>query len=237
MVNLSGVWMDNDGGDLTPDNFAKMLKVPLVIFNTFSSTVANPRWRVWIPTSHLLTPAAHKELIGQICKMLIDRKFYGKRYIAKHPDLKLKHHGFDEGKFAPASLFHLPSQANAGREASFFLAHNWENELLDPYQWIDRTIVDHREPVIVKPARPPLEALERVNEARIEAANENWLLHDPQTGNQAFFNLAVAYRRSGLGWYDAEPLLRQQAQAAHGAKSVADRLTDLKGYGRKIWRP
>ena len=197
LVSLSGIWMDNDGGDLAPDQFAKMLKVPLIIFNTFSSTNANPRWRVWIPTSHLLTPEAHKELIAQIRKMLIDRKFYGKSYIAKHPDRRVKHHGFDEGKFAPASLFHLPSQAKAGKDASFFLDYNWENELLNPYQWIDRSIVDHREPVIVKPVQTPSEAPEQVDERKIETANDNWHAHDGGDGNKAFFKLAVAYRHAG----------------------------------------
>jgi hypothetical protein len=169
--------------------------------------------------------------------MLIDRKFYGKSYIAKHPDRRVKHHGFDEGKFAPASLFHLPSQAKAGKDASFFLDYNWENELLNPYQWIDRSIVDHREPVIVKPVQTPSEAPEQVDERKIETANDNWHAHDGGDGNKAFFKLAVAYRHAGLTWYDAEPLLHQQAQLAHGRQSVAHRLRDLKGYGRKIWRP
>lgn len=236
LVNLSGVWMDNDGGDLTPGVFAKMLKVPLIIFNTFSSTLAAPRWRVWIPTSHLLTPEAHQELIAQIRKMLIDRKFYGKKYIAKNPDKQVNHHGFDEGKFASTSMFYLPSQARAGKAASFFNEHNWDNELLNPYQWIERSIVDHREPVIVKPALTHSEASEQVDDAKVEAANENWRTHSPGDGNTAFFKLAAAYRHAGFSWHDAEPMLRNQAQFAHGRESTAERLKDLKGYGRKIWR-
>ena len=98
---------------------------------------------VWIPTSHLISAAVHQELIGQICKMLIDRKFYGKRYIAKHPDRLVKHHGFDESKFTATASFYLPAQAKAGADASFFWAFNWQNDLLNPYQWIDRTINDH----------------------------------------------------------------------------------------------
>jgi hypothetical protein len=235
LVSLSGVWMDNDGGDLTPDAFAKMLRIPLIIFNTFSSTTADPRWRVWIPTSHLLTPAAHKEIIAQVRKMLIDRKFYGKGYSAKHPDRVVKHHGFDEGKFAPASLFHLPAQSKAGKDASFFLEYNWECGLLNPYEWIDRSIVDHREPAIVKTIETLSLATKQADGSKVEKAEENWRTHDHGDGNRAFFRLAVAYRHAGLGWFDAEPLLRQQAQLAHGRQSMNERLKDLKGYERKLW--
>jgi hypothetical protein len=234
LVHLSGVWMDNDGGDLTPQEFAQMLRVPLVVFNTFSSTQAELRWRVWIPTSHLLTPEAHKELIGQIRKMLIDRKFYGKRYIAQHPDRQIKCHGFDEGKFSAASLFYLPAQAEAGEAASFFLECNWDCELLNPYRWIDRSIIDHREPVIVKAPKTLADVLDTANATKTDKAEENWRAHATGDGNRAFWNLAVAYFHAGLSWCEAEPLLTRQAQWAHGKESVANRVADLKRYRRKI---
>ena len=66
VVSMSGIWLDTDGGDLAPADFANMLKVPMVIYNSFSSTEGLLKWRVWIPTSHLITPAVHKELVAQI---------------------------------------------------------------------------------------------------------------------------------------------------------------------------
>jgi hypothetical protein len=236
IVSMSGIWLDNDGGDLTPADFAKMLKVPVVIYNSFSSTPSLLKWRVWIPTSHLITPAVHRELVAQIKKMLIDRKFYGASYIRKNPDKKVKRHGLDEGKLTQAVLFYLPCQAKAGAEASFFDEYHWQNALLNPYEWIDRSIVDHRPPTISQVPQPPSDAPQTLDEVKIGAANAKWQSHSGGDGNAAFYKLAVAYRHAGLSWYDAEPLLHQQAQFAHSRGSVAHRLIDLKGYGRKVWR-
>ena len=241
LVSMSGIWLDNDGGDLAPHAFAKMLRVPLVVFNSFSATKASPRWRVWIPTSHLLTADVHREIIAQICKMLIGRKFYGKRYIDKvrknDPDRadRIKHHGFDESKFTPASSFYLPSQAKAGPDASFFLDFNWQNDLLNPYQWVARSINDHREPTIVKPPVARSEGPQTDDEAKVNTAIANWRAHGQGDGNSGFFKLAVAFRHAGLGWFEAEPKLRYEAVFSHGSRSTADRLRDLKTYRRKIW--
>ena len=241
LVSMSGIWLDNDGGDLAPHTFAKMLRVPLVIFNSFNATKANPRWRVWIPTSHLITADVHREIIAQICKMLIGRKFYGKRYIDKvrknDPDRadRIKHHGFDESKFTPASSFYLPSQAKAGPDASFFLDFNWQNDLLNPYHWVARSINDHREPTIVKPPVARSEGPQTDDGAKVNTAIANWRTHGQGDGNSGFFKLAVAFRHAGLGWFEAEPKLRYEAVFSHGSRSTADRLRDLKTYRQKIW--
>ena len=49
LVSLSGLWLDNDGGDLAPEQFARMLRVPLVIFNSYNSTPTQRRWRSGYP--------------------------------------------------------------------------------------------------------------------------------------------------------------------------------------------
>jgi hypothetical protein len=94
----------------------------------------------------------------------------------------------------------------------------WSTPLLNPYEWIDRTIIGHRPQPSFQPA---------------QSASEG-----PQTLNdRAFLESGSSIPACGLNWFDAEPLLRQQAQAAaHGTKSVAERLIDLKRYGRKMWR-
>jgi hypothetical protein len=242
LVSLSGIWLDNDGGDLAPDAFAKMLRVPMCIFNSYSSTPACPRWRVWIPTSHLITVGVHKEIIAQIRKLLKDRKFYGKTYIEKvgkaHPDkaaVKINHHGFDEGKFTASSSFYMPAQASAGADASFFLEFNWQNDLLNPYQWVDRSITDHRAPIIIKPPVAPPHTSQTINEAKVDKATAGWRAHGTGEGNAAYFKLAVALRHTGLSWPDAESRLRYEAMFSHGSGSAADRLRDLKTYRRKLW--
>jgi hypothetical protein len=55
LVNIRaiwGIWLDNDGGDLTHEEFARLFpRLRMLIVNSFSSTPANPRWRVFIPTT------------------------------------------------------------------------------------------------------------------------------------------------------------------------------------------
>ena len=148
--------------------------------------------------------------------MLIDRKFYGKSYIKKNPDKKVKDHGFDEGKFTQAVLFYLPCQAKAGADASFFNEYHWENALLNPYEWIDRSIVDHRPPTIPQTAQTPSDAPQAANEAKIATASDNWRGHAKNDGNRAFFKLAVAFHHAGLSWWEAEPRLRSEAYYSHG---------------------
>ena len=176
--------------------------------------------------------------------MLIDRKFYGKRYIDKvrknDPDRadRIKHHGFDESKFTPASSFYLPSQAKVGPDASFFLDFNWDNDLLNPYQWVDRSINDHRAPTIIKPPVPPSEGQETGAESgntKLDKAISNWRSHGAEEGNKAFFKLAVAFRHAGPSWAEVQARLKYEALFSHGSKSAKDRLADMQNYGRKIW--
>ena len=47
-----GIWLDNDGGDLTHQEFARLFpRLRMVISNSYSSTAEKPRWRVFIPTT------------------------------------------------------------------------------------------------------------------------------------------------------------------------------------------
>ena len=47
-----GIWLDNDGGDLTHQEFARLFpRLRVVICNSYSSKPEEPRWRVFIPTT------------------------------------------------------------------------------------------------------------------------------------------------------------------------------------------
>ena len=42
-------------------------------------------------------------------------------------------------------MFYLPAQAAAGPDASFFLTFDGgKRRAINPYEWIDKTIIDHR---------------------------------------------------------------------------------------------
>ena len=117
ITTIWGVWMDNDAGDLTSDEFAAMFPyLTMVISNSFSSTPEAPRWRAVIPTTCAMTADVHAEIIGQIMKALNRRGYYSKTQLEKRAAKGIggKRHGFDTSKLNPSSLFYLPAQAAAG---------------------------------------------------------------------------------------------------------------------------
>lgn len=53
---VRGIWLDNDGGDLTPDEFARLFpNYRVVVWNTYSSTLSKTRWRAFIPTTQAMS--------------------------------------------------------------------------------------------------------------------------------------------------------------------------------------
>jgi hypothetical protein len=132
-----GIWLDNDGGDLTHEEFARLFpRLRMVITNSYSSTPKAPRWRVFIPTTIAMPIAAHRAIGEQIMRTLNRDGYWSKRQLAGNERIKSrKHHGFDMGKLTPSSLFYLPCQAEKPVD-SFFIDHNGPGrQPLDPYRW------------------------------------------------------------------------------------------------------
>jgi hypothetical protein len=158
-----GVWLDNDGGDLSPDEFAAMFPhLIMVIHNSSSSTPEAPRWRAIIPTTCAMTIDVHREIMSQIRQALNRRGYYDKHQLRKRAAKGLggKNHGFDPSKYTATSMFYLPTQAASGSNASFFLVFDDDSRrAIDPYEWIDKTIINHRpepEPAALPTAIVPL---------------------------------------------------------------------------------
>lgn len=132
-----GIWLDNDGGDLTPDAFARLLpRLRLAVFNSYSSTAAAPRWRVFIPTICAMSIAAYRAIVGQIMQTVNEAGYWSRKQLddgrlRKSP----KHHGFDMSKLVPSSLFYLPCQAKNPADSFFMDFANRKREPLNPYQW------------------------------------------------------------------------------------------------------
>ena len=158
-----GIWLDCDGGDLQPHEFAAMFPhLTMVMYNSASSTMDAPRWRAVIPTTCAMTIDVHRDILMQLMKALNRRGHYSKKQLEKRAQRGLggKLHGFDPSKFAACSLFYLPVQAAAGRDASFFMTFDGgKRQAINPYEWIDKTIIDHRpepEPEPVQTVRQPM---------------------------------------------------------------------------------
>lgn len=159
---LRGIWLDNDGGDLTYAAFAELFPyLRVVVWNTASSTPEKPRWRAFIPTTCAMSVEVHKLIIAEIVGVLNSAGYWGQRKLEKDTRLKGKRcHGFDESKFVATSMFYLPCQARHPK-GSFFtdfgVRDPWRGPL-SVHDWLDHVIGKWKpEPEIV-PVLPLTEA-------------------------------------------------------------------------------
>lgn len=136
------VCLDNDGGGISPDEFAALFPhVRMFIYSTRSSHNDNKRYRVIIPTVQFFGVRTYAHLIAEICTVLRRRGWYGAAYFEKHADnpehlIGKRNHGFDEGKFKPESIFLLPCKSLHGAEHTFLIDHHPECQPLDVMSWI-----------------------------------------------------------------------------------------------------
>jgi hypothetical protein len=181
----------------------------------------------------------NRDILMQLMKALSRRGCYSKKQLEKRAQRGLggQGHGFDPSKFVACSLFYLPVQAAAGPDASFFLTFDGgKRRAINPYVWIDKTIIDHRpepEPEL-KPTQPvrrpmPLTECPRLNRMRELIAEEEaakaetyrarrqaeaidrWRNATIKGGNDAFLRLAHDLNRMGMSYGDIDATLRQEA--------------------------
>jgi hypothetical protein len=266
ITSIWGVWLDCDGGDLDIDEFAAMFPhLTMVLYNSSSSTLDTPRWRVVIPTTCAMTIDVHADIVAQIAKSLNRRGYFSRKQLERRATSGLdgKCHGFDTPKFTPSSLFYLPAQAVAGPDASFFIAYEGEpRQAIDPYRWIDKSIIDTRPEPQPEPAVEPavgmsapsslvrkdpkltrlLTAIEAEKQAhgrasyqaRVAAAIDRWRQHRKGTGNHEFFVLAASLNAASMNRADIARTLHDEAAYAHGRKSQDDRRASVPAIMHKL---
>jgi hypothetical protein len=152
-------------------------------------------------------------------------------------------------------MFYLPAQAAAGPDASFFLTFDGgKRRAINPFEWIDRTIINHRpepQPEPVEPVQRPMPAtdcprLRRMRELIIEeevakakadmarrqsAAVDRWRRASPGDGNGAFFQLGVHLRSAGMSDTDIQTTLAHEA--GYG-RSPSERRAQIKYIMRSL---
>ena len=256
VVYANGIWLDNDGGDLTPDDFAALFRhLRVVCYNSFSSTAAKPKYRVYIPTSHLMTAEVYLAITRQIMSVLHQAGYRDTGYLKKDPKCRFKNHGFDVTKTHPENLFYLPCQP-ANPSGWIWLDFNSrDRHPLDVMAAIEHTITPETpeperlravKPIVEQPlAEGTSEAKRRAHAAliaardnsavvrtmQIEAAVNEWRCSLPGEGNAAFFKLAVSLRRSGLPPDDVR--LRLEQEAMYG-NSPRERLRAIPGIIKRM---
>ncbi|HYI83401.1 MAG TPA: hypothetical protein VEX11_09365, partial [Acetobacteraceae bacterium] len=133
--------LDNDGGDLAKEEFARLVPWRMLIVNSYSSRPGAERWRALIPTDVPVTAELYRLFTGRLLKRLNRAGYWSNEQLADNPRIKSRlRHGFDTVKLGAASIFDLPSQAGAGPEASFFLDLTDGREAIDVdrlIRWLD----------------------------------------------------------------------------------------------------
>lgn len=257
---VRGIWLDNDGGDLTSDEFARLFPFyRVVVWNTYSSTPERTRWRGFIPTTQAMSIRVHALILAQIMKALNKAGYWSKEQLAKNASIRRRNlHGFDTSKLNPASMFFLPSQAHDPR-ASFFTDYGEGNPKrgpIEPYVWIKKSII-HSEPEPEAPAPTvPTRSLtpicgggsQKLQEIRAALANKSgenrrdqwrdeaiveWRTKafQPGQGNQAFFALAAALQRAGLDQFEIKRILETEAAVARNPRQ---RRAEIKNILRSL---
>ncbi|WP_322995420.1 DEAD/DEAH box helicase family protein [Castellaniella sp.] len=216
--------LDNDGGGITYKEFVDIFRdVKMLVFNTFSSTKDNPRWRAIIPLSRYAYADEYKIIFNGIMCKLKERGFV---LSAPDPDQpNVMAHGFDLSKSSIVSLYYFPSQA--GEEGgSFYEAHIGD----------DRTLLDPDPLMALYAEYQPQYTATRTEFVKfslgLEGAVARWREFGslPGQGDDEFFKLAVAGFRAGLSQDELGHLLTEEAYYAHTPKDRLNRVDYLVNW-------
>ncbi len=243
--HIRGIWLDNDGGDLSPERFSELFpSLRMACWNTFSSTPEKRRWRAFIPTTQAMSKEVHGMILGQIVKVLNQRGYWSKEDLEKRPRAKTRRlHGFDRATMTASALYYLPSQAKHPAGSFFLDFADQKRRPLEPYAWIKRSII-HPEPEPVVQSAPPtappvcgggspaLKAIRaglasKAQQSSVAGASRRWraVAMVPGQGHKDFFKLGVALRAAGLDDFAMGQALRDEAQYA---RSPEERLREVR---------
>jgi hypothetical protein len=211
VLYCNGIWLDVDGGELTPDAFASFFPhLWFVAFNSFSHTKEVRRWRIYIPTLTAMS-ANEYELIAESIVRSIEQK-------------GMLDHGIDKKRQA-CNLFYFPCQA-ADRSASFFSEFNEGRSALEPDEWLDAAKLAFNEEL----DRPLIKTVKRDGavEMQVDAALARWgsVGVQPHHGDREFFMLGVTLAKIGLDLQEVTAILHIAASRAH---TPADRYRQIPG--------
>ncbi|MBD0276048.1 MAG: hypothetical protein ICV73_29490 [Acetobacteraceae bacterium] len=243
VVSLWGIWLDNDGGELPPDEFAALFpSLRMACFNSYGSRPGAERYRVFIPTTCAMPVEAHRLVVRQIVEALRRHGYGSPAEVERNP--RLRPHGFDRSKFSASSLFYAPCQAAAGAAASFFIDHAGPGRApLDVRLWVSKPILhgDDEQGSSAPMAggsdwfRATGERLGAGAEGRREAAFAEWRANGvlPGRGRVGLYKLGLRLARSGVGVAELRMTLWSEAGLAN---SPAERRAEIEGLVRTLRR-
>ncbi|AWB24715.1 hypothetical protein DA075_06015 [Methylobacterium currus] len=233
IVFIKGIWMDVDGGDMKPKDFAGMFPhLRIVCYNTFSSTSSNLRYRIYIPTDKAMTNEVYTLIIREIIYVVESSGFASKSKTA--PKANRRFHGIDH-KRNGCDLFYLPCQPQDPTGA-FFMDFKKDRKPLKVKDWIFHGVSE--DDAAYQPAPPPLSVSDELTpeqELKVADALREWDAVGSKrgNGNEGIFKLGLRLRHVGLSAWGLETALMQ---AAANANSPSDRKADVRRFIQRVRR-
>ena len=198
----------------------------MTIYATHSSTKADPRFRVYIPTSEQMDVETYEAITHDILGRLIEAGYPEKRKISGS---QTKAHGLDTGKLHAASLFYLPSvpaDENAAYCRTF--ARNGRKPL-DVRDWIE-SLEPEDDGFVYDPSVGT--SLSR-DQDRIDRAVADFRNAAPGTGHNEFWRLGCRLKAAGCSYIEVNDILITEA---HKARSPRERLREIPRAIKKLFR-
>ncbi len=229
IVYCRHIWLDFENGELRPEDFPKLFpNLRMIVTNTFGHTNENPRFRVITLTTDILTREAYSILQSQITAKLeeagysVDKK--------RRVGANTLRSGLDIGKNVPSSLFYLPCQVEGSTDNFFRYYAGDDTEFLDAARWIENGLIP-LVPEHVEWIDQDCKGSSAIRQDAVDAAIARWQSTPTGQGHEAFFQLAVDLRRSGMGAGDIRMTLK--AQAGFG-RTARERKAEIPGIMKSL---
>lgn len=207
IISVRHLWLDFEGGDLLPDQIARMFPhTRMVAFNSFRHTYEAPRFRVVIPLTKPVSPEEYRSLYDAIIA-----KFEHEGYNVRQRKGGLRS-GLDLAGKSPTQLFYLPAQAQNPTQSFFRDYRDDKRAVLDPAVWLENNII--RLPDKCPTVKSETSQANEIDHAKVEEATRVWRQspNHPRQGNRRFFLYAVSLRSAGMPLDQIESKLREEAE-------------------------
>jgi hypothetical protein len=205
------LWMDFENGDMPPEKIAQLFPLTrIAVFNTYSHTSENPRFRVVVPFDKPISAEDYIALYDNIIAKIVDAGYsVGKSRGGKRS-------GLDVSKKSPTSLFYLPCQAKEASDSFFY--NDGKRKILDPMTWIENTVIPFHGGTAQKHIQ--WTAPKEIDQAAVEEATKIWRESTkyPGEGNDRFFNYAISLRSAGMSLEQIEMTMRENVEDGNSPK-------------------
>jgi hypothetical protein len=229
-VTATGIWLDFDGGDLRPKDFTALFpKLRMTAYATFSSTKADQRFRVFIPTSHQMTYDLYVAITGHIRAVLVET---GYPLDKKTPGDKRKAHGLDGSKLTPISLFYAPCNPEDPSGRFFKTFKDKGRQPLNVMEWIGKVDIPD-EPFVFEPPQERQTGPVTRNGEKVTRAINAWIIQSsiPGVGHGEFWRLACRLAKANCDEYEVHSILMERAGLA---RHPHERRSEIPGILREL---